>query len=192
MGADDEDWDRPLPLGVVLEEGRGSLPFALVHGEPLVACAAWAMGEAGVQLLDLGSAWDVVVDSGACLVWHDSLCPMTPPRFITACIERACADQVVVVGVLPVTDTVKEIVEGPEGPVVGGTLDRDGLVTVVSPLVVPPGVLAALAGWPSSDLATALADLRQVAPVVLVEAPLAARRVTSEDDVRALEGLTVR
>jgi 2-C-methyl-D-erythritol 4-phosphate cytidylyltransferase len=96
------------------------------------------------------------------------------------------------VGVLPVTDTVKEIVDGPDGPLVGRTLDRDELVTVVSPLVIPPTVLAALTGWPSTDLPTAVADLRKAAPVALVEAPLDARRVTSEDDVRALEGLTVR
>jgi 2-C-methyl-D-erythritol 4-phosphate cytidylyltransferase len=191
MGTDDRwDDDRALPLGVVLEEGRGSLPFALLHGEALVACAAWAMGEAGVQLVDLGTPWEDVVGSGAPLVWHDALCPMTPAEFIAACIEQARADVVVVAGVLPVTDTVKEIVDGPDGPVVGTTLDRDDLVTVVSPLVIPSPVLTALAGWPSTDLPTALADLRRIAPVMLVEAPLAARRVTSEDDVRRLEALT--
>ena len=32
--------DEPPPaLGAVIEEGRGSLPFALIHGEALVACA---------------------------------------------------------------------------------------------------------------------------------------------------------
>jgi 2-C-methyl-D-erythritol 4-phosphate cytidylyltransferase len=193
MGAfhDRGDDDLPLPLGVVLEDGRGSLPFALLHGEALVACAAWAMGEAGVRLLDLGTPWEYVVESGAPLVWHDALCPMTPPEFIGSCIERACSDAVVVLGVLPMTDTVKEIAGGPDGPVVGATLDRDDLVAVASPLVIPPPVLAALGGWPSTDLPTAIADLGRAAPVVLVEAPLAARRVTSEEDVRALEALTL-
>jgi 2-C-methyl-D-erythritol 4-phosphate cytidylyltransferase len=189
---DPDDRDRPRPVGVVLEDGRGALPFALVHGEALVACAAWAMGEAGVQLLDLGTAWGYVVDSGAALVCHDALCPMTPPEFIRACADRAGGDQVVVAGVLPVTDTVKEIVDGAEGPVVGRTLDRDELVAVASPLVIPSTVLAGLPDWPSSDLSTAVADLRLVASVVLVEAPLAARRVGSEDDVRALEAITLR
>jgi 2-C-methyl-D-erythritol 4-phosphate cytidylyltransferase len=190
----DDFWgeERPLPLGVVLEGDRGSLPFALLHGEALVACAAWAMGEAGVQLLDLGTPWADVVASGAPLVWHDALCPMTPPEFLRTCIARALADDVVVAGVLPVTDTVKEIVEGPEGPVVGATLDRDQLVSVASPVVVPPSVLALLQGWPSTDLATALAALRRTGTVVLLEAPPAARRVASEDDVRALEALTSR
>ena len=45
----------------MVESDRGSLPFALVHGEPLVAAAAWAMGEAGVTLVDLGTGWEAVV-----------------------------------------------------------------------------------------------------------------------------------
>ena len=47
-----DDPDDAVALGVVVDEGRGSLPFALIHGEALVACAAWAMGEAGVLPLD--------------------------------------------------------------------------------------------------------------------------------------------
>jgi 2-C-methyl-D-erythritol 4-phosphate cytidylyltransferase len=190
----DDYWDdaRPLPLGVVLERDRGSLPFALLHGEALVTCAAWAMGEAGVRLLDLGTSWEDVVESGAPLVWHASLCPMTPPEFVRECVTRALAEEVVVAGVLPVTDTVKEIVDGPEGPVVGATLDRDDLVAVVSPVVIPPSVLATLSGWPSTDLVSAVTHLRRAGTVVLLEAPVAARRVASEHDVRALEALTLR
>ena len=48
----------------MVETDRGSLPFALVHGEPLVACAAWALGEAGVHLVDLGTEWAALVDAG--------------------------------------------------------------------------------------------------------------------------------
>jgi 2-C-methyl-D-erythritol 4-phosphate cytidylyltransferase len=187
------DWDdAPVPLGVVVERDRGALPFALLHGEALVTCAAWAMGEAGVLLLDLGTPWEDVVDSSAPLVWHDALCPMTPPEFLLTCIAQAVADEVVVAGVQPVTDTVKEIVDDPEGPVVGATLDRERLVQVASPIVVPTAVVAALGGWPSTDFPTALAEVGRVGRVVLVEAPSGARRVTSEDDVRALEGLSGR
>jgi 2-C-methyl-D-erythritol 4-phosphate cytidylyltransferase len=192
MHGDHWDDDGPLPLGVVIEGGRGSLPFALLHGEALVACAAWAMGEAGVQLLDLGTPWAAVVESGAPLVWHDALCPMAPPDFITACVAQALAEDAVVVGVLPVTDTVKEIVEGPDGPVVGRTLDRDGLVAIASPIVIPTSVVAVLADWPSTDLPSAVRSLRRAGPVRLVEGPPTARRVASEDDVRALEALTAR
>ena len=56
---DDLD-EGPVALGVVVERDRGSLPFALLHGEPLVACAAWAMGEARVHLLDLTTPWEAV------------------------------------------------------------------------------------------------------------------------------------
>ncbi len=50
---DDEDEERPA-AGWVPLEGRGSLPYALIHGESLVACAAWALGEAEVDLVEHG------------------------------------------------------------------------------------------------------------------------------------------
>ncbi len=43
---DDEDEERPA-VGWVPLEGRGSLPYALLHGESLVAVASWALDEAG-------------------------------------------------------------------------------------------------------------------------------------------------
>lgn len=186
----DFDDDAPIPLGVVVEADRGSLPFALLHGEPLVACAAWAMGQAGVQLLDLRTAWDDVRDAGAPLVWHDALCPMVPPGFIQACVRRAVEAGVVVAGVLAVTDTVKEIVQAPAGAVVGETLDRDGLRRLVSPIVIPPLVVAAVDAWPSTDFRSALAALRRVADVELLEAPAEAARVTGRQDLARLEALT--
>jgi 2-C-methyl-D-erythritol 4-phosphate cytidylyltransferase len=192
MGGLEDVEEGPIALGVVVEADRGSLPFALLHGEPLVACAAWAMGEAGVQLLDLTTLWEDVRESGRALVWHDSLCPMTPPDFLAACVRRAVTEGVVVAGVLPVTDTVKELVESPAGPAVGATYDREGLRRLVSPLVLPPDVVAAAADWPSTDLAEALAGLREGHEVVLVDAPASARRVRTRDDLPGLESLTGR
>ena len=79
-------------LGVVVECDRGSLPFALLHGEPLVACAAWAMGDAGIQLLDARPRPGTTSATPELpLVWHDALCPMTPPDFLVACVRRAVA-----------------------------------------------------------------------------------------------------
>ena len=59
------------PLGIVPTDARGSLPFALVHGESLVAAASWAdveaqSHEAQRSILNffataLGSAGDPVV-----------------------------------------------------------------------------------------------------------------------------------
>ncbi len=176
----------PPALGTVLADGRGSLPFALIHGEALVACAAWALGEAGVLPIDDGTPWEAVVSAGEPFVLHDPLCPMTPPEFIAHCVARALAGSCVVVGVRPVTDTVKVVADG----VVGETVDRAGLVAVAAPVVLPPSVVAELDGLPTHDLVELVATLRSRYPVELLEAPPAARRVGSEDDVRVLEALT--
>jgi len=172
---------------VVLDEDRGSLPFTLIHGEALVACAAWALGEAGVDIVDATVVWEAVTEAGEDFVLHDSLCPMTPPDFIAACIEQARSSGHAVVGVRPVTDTVKALSDG----LVGDTLDRDSLLAVTSPLVVPAGVVVALARRPVSDLAQAVADLAAAGhPVETLPAPTEGRRVTSADDVRLLGTLT--
>jgi 2-C-methyl-D-erythritol 4-phosphate cytidylyltransferase len=178
----------PPALGAVVDDDRGSLPYALVHGEALVAAAAWAMGEAGVTLVDTGTPWAALVDADEPLVLHDPLCPMTPPAFIAACVARSVAAGSVVAGVRPVTDTVKVVEDG----VVGETLDRDGLVVVASPVVLPPSVVAALDGLPTTDFAALVAALRARSdvPVELLEAPPAARRLGSADDLPLLEALT--
>jgi 2-C-methyl-D-erythritol 4-phosphate cytidylyltransferase len=169
----------------VVETGRGSLPFALVHGEPLVAAAAWAMGEAGVTLLDLGTEWEAVQAAGTPFVLHDALCPLTPPGFLVECVTRAEGSAAVTVGVRPVTDTVKRLT----GDHVGETVDREGLLQVVSPVVLPPGVVAALDGVPSLDFAELVAALAERFPVETLEAPAEGRRVATENDLRALEAL---
>jgi 2-C-methyl-D-erythritol 4-phosphate cytidylyltransferase len=186
------DDDLPQPRGVVLERGRGSLPFSLIHGEPLVGCAAWAMGEAGILLLDLVTPWEDVQDLGAPLVWHDSLCPMTPPDFLAACVRRSLAEDAVVAGVSAVTDTVKDLVDHDGVVVVGDTYDRDRLRRIASPLVLPPSVVTTLDDWPDEDLVCALADLRARARVVLEPAPAGAARVSTPGDLAALEALTAR
>jgi 2-C-methyl-D-erythritol 4-phosphate cytidylyltransferase len=178
----------PPALGAVVEEGRGSLPFQLIHGEALVACASWALGDSGVTPVDLGTGWEGLIDSGEPFVLHDALCPMTPASFIAECVMTAVERDTVVVGVRPVTDTVKRVDDG----VVGDTVDRASLVAVASPVVLPPGVVAALDALPSLDFAELVAALGERFPVALVEAPPAARRVASEDDVRLLEALTGR
>lgn len=183
---DDEAGERERPVGFVADEGRGSLPYRLVHGEALVAAAAWAMGEAGVDLIDATVPWAVVRDLGRPLVMHDPLCPMTPPDFIADCARIAGARDVVVAGVRSVTDTVKEVADG----VLGRTVDRDALVAVCSPLVLPARVVAALPDPPVGDFVELITALRASYDVELVPAPPAARRVASEEDLRVLEALT--
>jgi len=187
MTADSYDVPEPEPaLGSVVEQGRGSLPFTLIHGEALVACASWALGHAGVTPVDLGTEWAGLVASGEPFVLHDALCPMLPASFIAACVATAVERDVVVVGCRPVTDTVKTVADG----LVGETVDRASLIAVASPVVLPPSVVAALPGLPSLDFAALVAALRERFPLELVEAPPEGRRVSSVEDVRLLEALT--
>ena len=178
--------DAPTALGAVVEQGRGSLPFALIHGEALVTCAVWALGDSGVTPVDLGTEWAGLVDAGEPFVLHDSLCPMTPADFIASCVRRSVELDAVVVGVRPVTDTVKVV----RDDVVGETIERETLRAVASPVVLPARVVAALDDLPSLDFATLVRLLAQRFTVEHVEAPAAARRVTSLDDVAVLAALT--
>ena len=152
-----------------------------------MTCAAWALGDSDVDLVDAGVGWEAFVEAERDLVLHDALCPMTPPAFITACLDRARATGRAVVGVRPVTDTVKVVADDR----VGRTLDRSSLLAVTSPLVVPAAVVAQLAQRPSGDLATAVADLAASGHVVeTLEAPPEGRRVSTLEDVRLLDALT--
>ncbi len=186
------DEEEPTALGVVVERDRGSLPFALLHGESLVACAAWALGEAGVQLLDLTTPWSAVRAAGLPLVWHDALCPGVPPALIAACVRRATERDVVVAAARAVTDTVKELLEGADGPLVGRTVDREGLRHLCSPIVLPAGVVTGLPTWPHTDFVEALGALRADHAVELLDAPPTAMRLHDLDDVARLEVLTAR
>ena len=179
------DDDEPTVLGTVLTDDRGSLPFLLVHGESLVAAAAWGLGEAGVTIVDDSVPWEGLVEADEPLVLHDSLCPLTPPDFIAACVARSAETGAVVVGTRPVTDTVKQVADG----YVGATVDRDDLVVVCSPLVLPAAVVASLPGLPSLDLTELVQLLGASYDVVRVEAPPSAARVSGPDDVRLLEAL---
>lgn len=168
---------------------RGSLPFALIHSESLVACAAWAAGQAGVFLADASVTWEALVEaseSGDPLVLHDALCPMTPPEFIASCVEVAAATGVVVVGVRPVTDSVKVV----RDHVVTGAVHREDLLSICSPVVLPAHVVAAMDGLPSTDLVELVSWLAQRFEVLPTTAPASARRVMSIDDVAVLQAQT--
>ena len=186
----DETAELPPALGIVADDSRGSLPFALIHGEALVAAATWSLGESGVTPVDFTTSWEGIVAAEEPLVLHDSLCPMTPPAFIAHCVSTALAREAVVVGVRPVTDTVKKLTAEDGVPVLGETVDRSALVSVAAPIVLPPAVVAALDAWPSGDFAEIAGALARRFPVVSVEAPPVGRRVTSPDDVRLLEALS--
>lgn len=152
-------------VGVVPTEGRGSMPFALLHGEALVTIASWTVGHAGVELLDFGASWAEVVEREAPLVVHDPLCPAVTVDLVVTAVETCLASGAVVAAVLA-----------------GDT------ETVVSPVVLPAGVVAELDEWPDLDDVPAwVASLRQRWPVTFVEAAADARRVRSEDELAVLD-----
>lgn len=174
------------PLGVVPVDGRGSLPFTLVHGESLVAAASWALTTAGAKLFDYGVPFAGVQDSGQMLVIHDPLCPLTPASFIEEAIAESTQTGAVVVGVRPVTDTIKEY----DGKRLGATVDREELMCVTSPIVLPASVVAALDGLDTDDLAQLVEDLTQRFPVRHLPAPPLGRRIVDEADLDVLSALS--
>jgi 2-C-methyl-D-erythritol 4-phosphate cytidylyltransferase len=191
--------DFPEPLGVVPVDGRGSLPFALVHGESLVAAASWALTTAGAKLFDYGVPIEGVQESGQMLVIHDPLCPLTPASFIAEAIEESVQTGAVVVGVRPVTDTVKEYSStgseqagegsGQAGRL-GATADRDELMSITSPVVLPAAVVAALDELAIDDLTDFVDGLTRRYPVRYLPAPPLGRRIVDEADLEVLSALS--
>lgn len=180
--------EEQAPLGVVPLEGRGSLPYALVHGESLVAAASWALTTAGIELFDWTVPLSEVSASGRVLVVHDPLCPLTPVEFLLEAVAESERTGAVVVGVRPVTDTVKEY-DDASGRL-GATVDRDSLVSVASPVVLPATVVATLGELPTGDLAELVAHLSRRLPVRHLPAPALARRVADVDDLEVLAALS--
>jgi 2-C-methyl-D-erythritol 4-phosphate cytidylyltransferase len=178
--------ETPDPLGVVPTDRRGSFPFALVHGESLVAAASWALTTAGAKLFDYGVPFSAVQEAGQMLVIHDPLCPLTPASFIEEAIAESARTGAVVVGVRPVTDTIKEY----DGERLGATLDRDELMCVTSPVVLPATVVAALDELDTDDLAELVAGLSQRFPVRHLPAPPLGRRILDEDDLEVLSAFS--
>ena len=173
----------PRFFGLVPTLGRGDLPLALLDGESLVSLATSALTSAGGASLEADVTWAAARDGGLTVVLHDPLCPLTPGWFIEEAIADA-TESVVVVGVRPVTDTIKTVT----GAVVGDTVDRDSLWTVTSPVVLPPAVAFALTDEPDlTDFAAFVTSLRGQFEVVFVEAPSLGRRVADIPDVLLLE-----
>lgn len=182
---DDVD-DEVQALGWVPLDGRGSLPFALVHGESLVAAASWAVGEAGIQLFDASVPFAMVRGSGRPLVLHDPLCPLTPADFLARAVQECLETGRIVVGFRPVTDTVKRH----DGDVLGETVDRSALREVTTPLVIPAAVLDGMDGLDAADFPALVADLAHLAEISWLEAPAIGRRISAPEELGYLEALS--
>lgn len=183
---DEHDDAPPRAMGQVPTTGRGSMPFATLDGEPLVVLASFALEDAGAELVDFNLELAEVHDRQRPLVLHDPLCPLTPIAFLREAVALAVSEDVVVVGGQPVTDTIKTTRDG----VVGETVDREGLWTLTSPVVLPASVVAGLDGWPEADDFPGLVStLRERYEVRFLEAPALGRRVEDESALALLEAL---
>lgn len=117
----------------------------------------------------------LAVPDGAYVVL-DPLCPLVPAAFVAELVERVAQTGRPHVGTRPVTDTMKVLSQG----LVGETVDRESLVQLVSPVVLPESV----------QLPDTIAELvAGLADVVLVEAPPLARRVSDRSELDLLEAL---
>lgn len=192
---------------------RSGLPFHLLHGEPLYAHALRALSKAAgpvmvavdrpdlrrvreeieswglpVTVLVDDEWWDCVSNaSGAGLLVHDPLCPLISADFLSSVVQRADERPTTsFVAVRPVTDTLKAVVDGR----ILGTIDRESLAAVTSPVLVSSEVVVQEVGGrppPVHDFAEMVRWLRQRGEVKLVRAPSLGRRVEHARAVHLLE-----
>jgi 2-C-methyl-D-erythritol 4-phosphate cytidylyltransferase len=205
---------EPAAISAVVPlDGRGALVWARLNGQPLylnavrilsgvvpgavvrtrsdaVARVRADLEQSGLStpVLDSTSWWGLVRGGPVRhLVVHDPLCPLAPADLLTSLIERAIASATSVAAVRPVTDTVKTAAKGR----ITGTIDRNGLVVVASPLVIAADVMAGAAvdddAPPLEDLARTVGWLRARGPLETMNAPSVARRVDDESSVYLLE-----
>jgi len=170
-------------VGLVPARGRGALPFTLLRGETLVTHTTRALSDAGVRVVAEDTSWASLQALGEHVVLMDPLCPLTPARFVAQLV--AAPGTAVVVGVRPVTDTIKQV----DDDWVGATLDRDALATVTSPIVIPSALMGVLEEPRPDDFSALVTTVREQVDVRLVEAPSIGRRVADDSAVLVLEAV---
>lgn len=147
------------------------------------------LGQALLQVLERCTARN---DRPQLLVVHDPRCPLVPQSFLRDAVTQA-ADRLdaVLAATRPMTDTVKTVVDG----VVLTTVDRDLLVVLTSPVVLPVAVLRELAGRPELAGCADVDDVVNLArvagvPVQWMPAPGLAWRVDDVSSISVLESVT--
>ena len=105
---------------------------------------------------------------------HDPLCPLVTPAWLRRCMLTASAGTATV-AVRPVVDTIKAARLG----MIAGTVDRDALRTVSSPVAVPAALMCDIPDLTAtlSDLSALVQWLRERCDVVLAAAPSASWRI---------------
>ena len=156
---------RPRPLGrrspgPRSRPGRRSRLAALRAAPRRGAGGLRGLGAGGVRVSTSStpaSPGTDIVEAGEDLVLHDALCPMTPPAFIAACLERARAT-----GLTSWSGSARSPTPSRSSPTTGWGRPSTAttLVAITSPLVVPAAVLAELdAPTVTATSAAAVADL---------------------------------
>jgi hypothetical protein len=205
--------DRRPPHPLLVLAGRARLAHHPLHGEPLYAHALRALTDAvgpGTVVTDHGEVprvtrevarwqrdtrvvagdewWDAVRDDrDRGLIAHDVLCPLVGADFIRSVVDRSrVRPQMSFVGVQAVTDTLKTVIDG----TIRGTIDRERVATVTSPVLIAAEVLQSLDGPPPvADFAEVVTWLRERGEVELVKAPSLGRRLEGERGIHLLESL---
>lgn len=199
-------------VGVLPLLGPPELATIPLHGRPLVLHGIEALAEVAEDLVivlpadgdHLGRTIGQLVADAAHLQprmcgpddWsdglrgqvlvHDPRCPLTPSGFVRSLAERHAADPAVALAACrPVTDTVKTS----RDERVEGTVDRERLAVITSPVVFQFGDRDSADVPPLGDFAALVAWLRQRGEVELVKGPSMGRRVDDASSVSLLECL---
>lgn len=204
--------DGTAVTAVVPVVGREDMAFAELAGRPLLHHAVEAVAGlpgarivvvvgdaagwvpeldhlAGGAVVRRASDWWADVARSAPLLVHDPLCPLSPVASLEAALALALdRPEIAIVGFRPVTDTVKVVDHG----VIAGTVDREELASIATPLVIGAAVVAALPGAPDlTDLAATVASLRHGWPVELIGVPSTACRVDTAAALHLLRGIAL-
>lgn len=185
----------PRILGLVVSDPVRTRGMFL-HGEPLAASAMAALsGWCEAVLVGAGGTESSTPLEQACatadlIVVHDPLCPLLAPAALRSCAAALRSGEAVV-GIRPVTDSLKEIADG----WVSSTVERDTMAVLASPVVFAADVVAPLARvLPTvgelADLVAVVGALGALCRLRSVTVPSAGRRIADADDLAVLAAVS--
>lgn len=205
----------PEVLGLVPLVGRSLLACRPFNGRALFLSAVGALSQVAnppvMVLTDLEQAasvetvlagYSAVVDlvesprdddrlraaaqSADVAVVHDPLCPLVTPAWLRRCMLTSSVGTATV-AVRPVVDTIKAASLG----MIEGTVDRDALRTVSSPVVMPAALMCDIPDLTAtlSDLSALVQWLRSRCDVVLSAAPSGSWRIEDTSSMHLLSSV---
>lgn len=163
-----------------------------MRGEPLTAaamaslsgwCDAVLVGPGG---RDPSTPLDLLCHGADRIVVHDPLCPLLAPAALSGCVAALLPGQAVL-GVRPVTDTLKRVEEGE----LSSTIERDLMAALASPVVFAADAVEPLTrllptAGDLGDLAALVGALAGLCRLRGLEVPSAGRRIGDADDLAVL------